>query len=207
MRWIWHIFWSLCLLLSLGFSALWISGQWWTFHYYDRPAPDHWLRSAVFVDDGFALMCIWYPQAQQSLIQPGEEQGFIEAKDPKWWEYPKELFPDPTFHFAWVTVDLAPRRPGSIGLDWICVPLLYLIILFLLPSLGQVARWLFFRRRRKKGHCVKCNYDLQGITTGVCPECGHVVKKPVVKPLNAALAGNEGSVSTTEISDDADGGD
>jgi len=28
------------------------------------------------------------------------------------------------------------------------------------------------RQRRRRGQCVKCGYDLQGNTTGVCPECG-----------------------------------
>ncbi len=186
MRWIWHIFWSFCLLLALGVGALWVSGQWWTFHYYDRPGPDRWMRSAVFVDSGFVMFCMWYPQAQQSLISPDEKQGFIETKDGKWWEYPKELFPDPTFSRGWMTIDLAPRRPGSIGLDWLCLPLVYLIGLFLLPAVAQVARWLFFRRRWKKGHCVKCNYDLQGSAAGVCPECGHVQSKPVVDDANKA---------------------
>lgn len=28
------------------------------------------------------------------------------------------------------------------------------------------------RRRRRKGHCQRCGYDLTGNTSGVCPECG-----------------------------------
>ena len=28
------------------------------------------------------------------------------------------------------------------------------------------------RRRRSKGECVRCGYDLTGNTSGVCPECG-----------------------------------
>ena len=27
-------------------------------------------------------------------------------------------------------------------------------------------------RRRKKGLCIKCGYDLTGNVSGVCPECG-----------------------------------
>lgn len=33
---------------------------------------------------------------------------------------------------------------------------------------GPVRRW----RRRRKGLCVKCGYDLTGNVTGVCSECG-----------------------------------
>ncbi len=32
-------------------------------------------------------------------------------------------------------------------------------------------------RRRRKGLCVKCGYDLTGNVTGVCPECGLKVKQ------------------------------
>ncbi len=27
--------------------------------------------------------------------------------------------------------------------------------------------------RLRRGHCPHCNYDLQGNTSGICPECGH----------------------------------
>ena len=33
---------------------------------------------------------------------------------------------------------------------------------------GPLRRW----RRRRKGLCLKCGYDLTGNVTGVCPECG-----------------------------------
>ena len=33
---------------------------------------------------------------------------------------------------------------------------------------GPVRRW----RRRRKGRCLKCGYDLTGNVSGVCPECG-----------------------------------
>ena len=33
---------------------------------------------------------------------------------------------------------------------------------------GPVRRW----RRRRKGWCIPCGYDLTGNVSGVCPECG-----------------------------------
>jgi len=36
---------------------------------------------------------------------------------------------------------------------------------------GPMRRW----RRRRKGLCLKCGYDLTGNESGVCPECGSVV--------------------------------
>ena len=36
---------------------------------------------------------------------------------------------------------------------------------------GPLRRW----RRRKRGLCVKCGYDLTGNVSGACPECAHPV--------------------------------
>ena len=33
---------------------------------------------------------------------------------------------------------------------------------------GPLRRW----RRRRKGLCLKCGYDLKGNVSGTCPECG-----------------------------------
>ena len=40
-------------------------------------------------------------------------------------------------------------------------------------ALPFVSRRLKRRRRRKRGLCVKCGYDLTGNESGVCPECGN----------------------------------
>ena len=34
---------------------------------------------------------------------------------------------------------------------------------------GPMRRW----RRRRKGLCIECGYDLTGNVSGVCPECGN----------------------------------
>lgn len=52
------------------------------------------------------------------------------------------------------------------------VPLLALLAVLALPMLPPVVR----RRRRKRGLCVKCAYDLTGNVSGVCPECGTAVE-------------------------------
>ena len=39
--------------------------------------------------------------------------------------------------------------------------------------LGMVAMWMWFKGvRRRDGFCAKCGYDLTGLTTSACPECG-----------------------------------
>ena len=38
---------------------------------------------------------------------------------------------------------------------------------------GPLRRW----RRRRKGLCITCGYDLTGNVSGVCPECGAEIKE------------------------------
>lgn len=55
--------------------------------------------------------------------------------------------------------------------------------LVLLIVLGLIGAWLVTllrairldtrdRRLRQGGHCASCNYDVRGLATSVCPECG-----------------------------------
>ncbi len=39
---------------------------------------------------------------------------------------------------------------------------------------GPLRRW----RRRRKGLCLKCSYNLTGNESGVCPECGTKIAQP-----------------------------
>lgn len=39
---------------------------------------------------------------------------------------------------------------------------------------GPVRRW----RRRRKGLCVNCAYNLTGNVSGICPECGTKIERP-----------------------------
>jgi hypothetical protein len=42
---------------------------------------------------------------------------------------------------------------------------------FLLTAAPTALLW-YRNRRTPAGHCKTCRYDLTGITTGICPECG-----------------------------------
>jgi len=61
------------------------------------------------------------------------------------------------------------------------------------PLLGAYPFWVFLRgpvrqaRRRARGLCVHCGYDLTGNVTGVCSECGEPT------PLNPPLPRGEGA--------------
>lgn len=41
--------------------------------------------------------------------------------------------------------------------------------------IGAACYLLVWRRKRRVGYCTKCNYDLTGNVTGICPECGKSV--------------------------------
>ena len=45
---------------------------------------------------------------------------------------------------------------------------------FLLVAVPTLLLW---RGRIPPGHCRKCEYNLTGNTSGVCPECGHIIAK------------------------------
>ena len=48
----------------------------------------------------------------------------------------------------------------------------YAVVLWLLFALGGTPFALRRRRRIKRGLCPKCAYDLRGIESSACPECG-----------------------------------
>ncbi len=57
------------------------------------------------------------------------------------------------------------------------IPTVLAVLLAAYPTIafirGPLRRW----RRRRRGWCVKCGYDLTGNVTGVCPECGSEIGK------------------------------
>jgi hypothetical protein len=57
----------------------------------------------------------------------------------------------------------------NFGRDWrLILPLWLPFLLIAAPT-----AWLWHRTRRvPPGHCPKCRYDLTGIATSTCPECG-----------------------------------
>lgn len=46
------------------------------------------------------------------------------------------------------------------------------------PALAFIRGPLRRHRRRRKGLCLKCAYDLKGNVSGVCPECGKKTRQP-----------------------------
>ena len=76
-----------------------------------------------------------------------------------------------------------PRRAGRLLLlpkteqHGVLIPLwIPLLVFATYPTIALIRGPLLRRRRRRKrGLCVKCGYDLTGNVTGVCSECGREV--------------------------------
>ena len=80
--------------------------------------------------------------------------------------------PTPSFH-------VSCRRHPIAG-SWLAVgfPIWLPLVLFTAyPTLAFIRGPLRRHRRRKRGLCVRCGYDLTGNVSGVCPECGTEVKQ------------------------------
>ncbi len=52
-----------------------------------------------------------------------------------------------------------------------CPAWIVLVALAIYPTIAFIRGPLRRRRRRKRGLCIACGYNLTGNTTGVCPEC------------------------------------
>jgi hypothetical protein len=53
---------------------------------------------------------------------------------------------------------------------------LLLIVLAAYPAVAFIHGPFRRYRRRRKGLCIKCAYDLTGNVSGTCPECGAEVE-------------------------------
>ena len=71
------------------------------------------------------------------------------------------------------TVNFIPYRPIWPG--FAINTLFYAAILWTLTLGPFTARRMI---RRKRGHCIKCGYDLRGTEHEVCPECGVAIGPP-----------------------------
>jgi hypothetical protein len=68
-----------------------------------------------------------------------------------------------------------PRRVQVQGVRGFGIPLWMIFLLFAAYPIATFSRAPIRRwRRRRKGLCVECGYDLTGNVSGVCPECGAV---------------------------------
>ena len=82
--------------------------------------------------------------------------------------------------WKWIQEHGLPAPGGGlyyhIQLTNITCPLLIPLLLFAsYPTIAFIRGPLRRYRRRRKGLCLRCGYDLTGNVTGICSECGHSI--------------------------------
>lgn len=86
---------------------------------------------------------------------------------PAMWGFPEDGFP---YHYSQI-------RRHIICPFWMVFTLSAVVPALVIRAAVR-RRW----RRRRRGHCVSCGYDLTGNTSGVCPECGQAIQSGVQHP-------------------------
>ncbi len=71
---------------------------------------------------------------------------------------------------------LFPKNPWTESYREVWVPHWFLILLFGAMPGRKIYRWQRSRRRRKRGLCEACGYDMRG-SGEQCPECGRIISK------------------------------
>lgn len=93
--------------------------------------------------------------------------------------------PDQRFGFHWSSRDQREPSGRHTLSGWLVIPLWLPVVLFGALPAARAVRWAVRyprERRRRRGLCIYCGYDLCATTTGRCPECG----KSVTTPATAA---------------------
>jgi len=144
------------LILSLLVGLVWASAiPWnWYFHRWVMIPAEGYGTLQFILSAQRGSLCYVYRDIDSTVKTEGVYWGFVRQTDlgPLWW----------------------PVHKSVVGLgEWI-VPLW---IPFLLVTAPTALLW-WRDRRRPRGHCQHCGYDLTGNTRGVCPECGQPIEPP-----------------------------
>lgn len=65
--------------------------------------------------------------------------------------------------------------------DWVWQPVAVVVNIVVAATLIALLRWLCWRSVRKDrlvGLCDECGYDLTGLQSNACPECGSPIDEP-----------------------------
>ena len=100
------------------------------------------------------------------LIDETEEPDLVSRKWPVHGAFPAGVHWIPTERPWFHPPRPLPLRPASLGFAG--NTFFYAAILWLPFAPFQLRRYV----RVKRGHCIKCGYDLRGDFSAGCPECG-----------------------------------
>ncbi len=125
--------------------------------------PDAWVLNVVIYPDGF-VMAQHFHQNLTRYDGPYAKLSRAHVDHPVTF---RSLFPR-------VLKTRATILPGTVSAGTVFH--LSPAILFFLLLCGHAVGWplLRRRRRRKQGRCLRCGYDLRGVSSLACSECGLV---------------------------------
>jgi len=176
-------------MVTVSAAALWPVSYWWYSTWYDTmqtgPLAGYWCGYALVDGDliiqwdsprppTVAPMGVMTPE--RVVLTDGSTFGrsmSSPSTSPSTRSTPPQVFygQGNTIELAFLGWELEYDCVTRIGR--IATPLPMLAVLFALFSLTLGIRGpLLRRRRRKRGLCVKCGYDLTANVSGTCPECG-----------------------------------
>ena len=160
-----------------------------------------WVPAELF-DKGFAHdpKCAWEQIRAATFDQDPPQPGPPGMYSIRFWEFARAGWPLEAFHgWTWHLTEgpLGPKdritsrtfaianapllRHGASKTDQVSVPYYPLWPGFIANTLIYGALWwILFAglisaravRRARRGLCPRCAYDLRGVSSGVCPECG-----------------------------------
>jgi len=178
----------LFVLLALGTATVALASLWTEIVLWDRQKPPPFGKSTLnprlrLSLSGGSLRAEYvhmalYPPADWTLWPgPGTMSGGVgkptRTVNNPFFEWEHTRYGDVTFQTA-NYVGVQTTSQGQVR-----VPLWGPIVLLLVyPAISLARGPIRRRRRRRKGLCVCCGYDLRGSTSGVCAECGAATSKP-----------------------------
>jgi len=196
---------AVCVILTLTAAALWPVSHWWRPAWYDTiqtgPLAGYWCGCAVAGGDfviqwdspkppTVAPMGVMTTSVDGTLTIDGKPaQAVSSVDDPVFSSAtPSDGGNAPvstvvpyygtgnTLELAFWGWKLEYDRVTRVACIDTPLPMLAFLFAFLSLLLGAQGS-LLRRRRRNRGLCVQCAYDLRGNASGICPECGTKVEQ------------------------------
>ena len=170
--------WSLAVLASLYFASLWALSFKSTDGFGIGSQPSDPVRHNIECSLGYGGLVIVINGSRTDVIGNYDANMGCQYSSggPAMWFYTMAM-ERVAAPYIWLP---SIHRPGiSLG-TYIFIPFWLLVPA---PPLTLILyhRW---RKRRLPGHCRACGYNLAGLTTPICPECGHATT-PATAPKSS----------------------
>jgi hypothetical protein len=163
---------ALSLLLGVAVGVAWVRSYWWVERVtWQRIDGRPWIESAP----GRLRIALWVAN-HANLPESG--RGFRYTRDEARYAGGDEWFLQPLFGDRYATRKFGPllwhtRQPplSHVIHARVIVPFWWIVVGMSILPLTWTIRRLRFRRRKQRGLCPTCGYDLRA-TPDRCPECG-----------------------------------